>query len=40
VTSSSLVKLVRRQALELTPSRFNSDTNRLLEVLNEALSNT
>jgi TIR domain len=35
---ASLAKLVRRQALELTPSRFDFDTNRLLRVLNRALA--
>ena len=33
----SLAKLVRRQALELSPSRFDSDTNRLLKVLQRTL---
>ncbi len=30
---ASLAKLVRRNALELSPSRFEFDTGRLLEVL-------
>jgi TIR domain len=34
---ASLQKLVRRQALELSPNRFSSDTNRLLRVLDTAL---
>ncbi len=33
----SLARLVRRQALELSPSRFAFDTNRLLKVLDTAL---
>jgi hypothetical protein len=33
----SLVKLVRRQALELSPSRFDFDTSRLLKVLDSTL---
>ena len=35
---ASLAPLVRRQALELSPSRFTSDTNRLLKVLDNALA--
>ncbi len=34
----SLSKLTRRQALELSPSRFASDTNRLLDVLERTLA--
>jgi hypothetical protein len=34
----SLAPLVRRQALELSPSRFTSDTNRLLTVLDNVLA--
>jgi tetratricopeptide (TPR) repeat protein len=34
----SLAKLVRRQALELSPSRFDFDTSRLLKVLDRALA--
>jgi WD40 repeat protein len=34
----SLAKLVRRQALELSPSRFSSDTGRLLRVLDSSLA--
>jgi TIR domain len=34
----SLVKLVRRQALELSPSRFEFDTSRLLRVLDWTLA--
>src|SRR6266487_4013032 len=34
----SLAKLVRRQALELSPSHFESDTNRLHNVLDRALA--
>ena len=34
----SLAKLVRRQALELSPSRFAFDTGRLLEVLDNTLA--
>jgi hypothetical protein len=34
----SLAKLVRRQALELSPSRFDFDTNRLLRVLDKTLA--
>ena len=35
---ASLAPLVRRQALELSPSRFTSDTDRLLKVLDNALA--
>ena len=35
---ASLAKLVRRQALELSPSRFDSDTQRLLHVLDRAIT--
>jgi predicted NACHT family NTPase len=35
---SSLAKLVRRQALELSPSRFDFDTGRLLRVLDSSLA--
>src|SRR5712691_4186560 len=35
---ASLAKLVRRQALELSPSRFASDTGRLLRVLDSSLA--
>jgi TIR domain len=34
----SLATLVRRQALELSPARFDLDTNRLLKVLDKALA--
>jgi hypothetical protein len=34
----SLVKLVRRQALELSPARFEFDTSRLLKVLDLTLA--
>ena len=34
----SLAKLVRRQALELSPSRFDFDTGRLLKVLDKTLA--
>jgi hypothetical protein len=34
----SLVKLVRRQALELSPTRFEADTSRLLKVLDMTLA--
>jgi YVTN family beta-propeller protein len=34
----SLAALVRRQALELSPSRFDSDTSRLLRVLDRTLA--
>jgi len=34
----SLVKLVRRQALELSPARFDFDTGRLLKVLDRTLA--
>jgi hypothetical protein len=34
---ASLAKLVRHQALELNPSRFDFDTNRLLKVLDKTL---
>jgi hypothetical protein len=34
----SMANLVRRQALELTPSRFESDTNRLVKVLASTLA--
>jgi TIR domain len=34
----SLAKLVRRQALELSPSRFDFDTGRLLKVLDRTLA--
>ena len=34
----SLAGLVRRQALELSPSRFDSDTNRLARVLASTLA--
>jgi hypothetical protein len=34
----SLAKLVRRQALELSPSHFESDTNRLHKVLDSTLA--
>ena len=33
----SLTRLVRRQALELSPERFEFDTNRLLKVLETTL---
>jgi len=35
---ASLATLVRRQALELSPSRFDSDTRRLLKVLGRAIT--
>jgi TIR domain len=35
---SSLAKLVRRQALELTPSRFDADIGKLLSVLDTTLA--
>src|SRR6266536_3716326 len=35
---ASLAKLVRRQALELSPSRFDFDTSRLLRVLDTTLA--
>jgi predicted secreted protein len=35
---SSLAGLVRRQALELSPARFEADTGRLLRVLDETLA--
>lgn len=35
---TSLAKLVRRQALELSPSRFDFDTGRLLRVLERTLA--
>jgi TIR domain len=35
---SSLATLVRRQALELSPTRFSSDTSRLLKVLDRFLA--
>jgi hypothetical protein len=35
---SSLARLVRRQALELSPSRFDFDTNRLMKVLDRTLA--
>jgi TIR domain len=35
---ASLSKLIRRQALELSPSRFDFDTSRLLRVLDRALA--
>jgi hypothetical protein len=34
----SLAKLVRRQGLELSPHRFESDTSRLLKVLEQTLA--
>jgi TIR domain len=34
----SLARLVRRQALELSPARFDSDTSRLLRVLERTLA--
>jgi hypothetical protein len=34
----SLARLVRRQALELSPSRFEFDTSRLLNVLDQTLA--
>ena len=34
----SLAKLVRRQALELSPARFDFDTGRLLKVLDKTLA--
>jgi TIR domain len=34
----SLAKLAHRQALELSPSRFNADTSRLLKVLERTLA--
>jgi hypothetical protein len=36
----SLAGLVRRQALELSPSRFDFDTSRLLKVLDDTLAET
>ncbi len=35
---ASLTGLVRRQALELSPARFDSDTGRLLKVLDDTLA--
>jgi TIR domain len=35
---ASLAKLVRRQALELSPARFDSDTGRLIKVLDKTLA--
>src|SRR5262249_56337476 len=35
---ASLAKLARRQALELSPSRFDFDTQRLLHVLDRAIT--
>ena len=35
---ASLAGLVRRQALELSPNRFDSDTGRLLKVLDKTLA--
>jgi len=35
---ATLAKLVRRQALELSPSRFDFDTGRLLRVLDSSLA--
>jgi hypothetical protein len=35
---ASLATLVRRQALELSPSRFDSDTRRLLKVLDRTIT--
>jgi hypothetical protein len=35
---STLAPLVRRQALELSPARFDSDTSRLLKVLDRTLA--
>ena len=35
---ASLAKLVRRQALELSPSRFDADTGKLLRVLDTTLA--
>ena len=35
---ASLAKLARRQALELSPTRFDSDTERLLRVLDRTIS--
>ncbi|MDQ4028515.1 MAG: toll/interleukin-1 receptor domain-containing protein, partial [Actinomycetota bacterium] len=35
---SSLARLVRRQALELSPARFDFDTSRLVRVLDKTLS--
>ena len=35
---ASLARLVRRQALELSPSRFDFDTSRLLKVLDRTLA--
>ena len=35
---ASLAKLTRRQALELTPSRFDADTRRLLRVLDRTIA--
>jgi hypothetical protein len=37
---ASLAKLARRQALELSPSRFDADTGRLLRVLSRTISET
>jgi hypothetical protein len=37
---ASLAKLVRRQALELSPARFDSDLGRLLKVLEATLAET
>jgi hypothetical protein len=36
----SLANLARRQALELSPSRFDFDTSRLLKVLDRTLTGT
>jgi hypothetical protein len=35
---ASLAKLVRRQALELSDSRFNADTERLIRVLDKTMA--
>jgi len=35
---ASLAALVRRQALELSPSRFDFDTSQLLRVLDRTLA--
>ena len=35
---ASLAALVRRQALELSPARFDFDTSRLLRVLDRSLA--
>jgi hypothetical protein len=35
---ASLARLTRRQALQLSPSRFDADTNRLLRVLERTLA--